>query len=82
LLTDLRRVLEGRSDERWTSAELVQHLRALEDRQWDETFDARILTRLFAPYDVRPKIMRFGDAIVRGYERAELIDAFGRYLAP
>jgi hypothetical protein len=55
---------------------------ASEDGQWDDTFDTRTLARLLVPYDVRPRLMRFGDAVVRGYERADLADAFGRYLAP
>jgi hypothetical protein len=82
LLTDLRRVLGIRPGERWTSAELVQHLQAMEDGPWDDTFEARTLARLLSPYDVRPKLMRFGDAVVRGYERTDFVDAFSRYLAP
>jgi Protein of unknown function (DUF3631) len=49
--------------------------------KWDETFDSRSIARLLAPYEVRPKRMRFGDSVVRGYERSDFLDAFSRYLA-
>ena len=82
LLADLRRVIEGRERERFSSAALVELLQAPDDGRWDETFDARTLARLLVPYDVRPKQMRCGDAVVRGYDREDLVDAFSRYLAP
>jgi hypothetical protein len=82
LLTDLRRVLDERQGERFASADLVRGLQALEDGQWDDTIDARRLAALLVRCEVRPKRMRFGDAIVRGYGRTDFTDAFGRYLAP
>jgi hypothetical protein len=82
LLTDLRRVLDERHGDRFASADLVRGLQMLEDGQWDDTFDARSLARLLVSYEVRPKRMRFGDAVVRGYDRTDFLDAFNRYLAP
>ncbi|MDP9332392.1 MAG: DUF3631 domain-containing protein [Actinomycetota bacterium] len=82
LLNDLRRVLDERNGDRFASADLVRGLQTLEDGQWDEAFDPRSLARLLVPYDVRPKRIRFGDVVVRGYERPYFLDAFSRYLAP
>jgi Protein of unknown function (DUF3631) len=81
LLTDLRRVLDERHGERFASAALVRGLQALDDGEWEETFDSRSLARLLVSYEVRPKRMRFGDVVVRGYERSDFLDAFGRYLS-
>jgi Protein of unknown function (DUF3631) len=44
--------------------------------------DARGLARLLAPYGVRPRTVRDGDATPKGYTRADLEDAFIRYLHP
>jgi Protein of unknown function (DUF3631) len=82
LLTDLRRVLAECHGDRFASADLVRGLQGLDDGQWDDTIDPRSLARLLVPYDVRPKRMRFGDAVVRGYERTDFLDAFSRYLVP
>jgi hypothetical protein len=44
--------------------------------------DARGLAKLLAPYGVRPRTVRSGDATPKGYARADLEDAFIRYLDP
>ncbi len=61
---------------------IVRGLQTLADGQWGETLDPRALARLLVSYDVRPKLMRFSDAIVRLYNREDFVEVFGRYLPP
>jgi hypothetical protein len=64
---------------------LLDYLRSLEGRPWSEASHGRPLTgnhlgRLLKRYEVRPKNMRRGRDVVKGYDRADFNDAFTRYL--
>jgi hypothetical protein len=81
LLADIRHLLDRGNRHRISSNDLVAALRDLEDGSWDDAFDTRTMAKLLRPYEVRPRLLRFGDAVVRGYERRDFDDAFSRYLA-
>lgn len=44
--------------------------------------DGRGLARLLKPYGVKPRAVRLGDAVSKGYRRDQLAEAFERYLPP
>jgi hypothetical protein len=81
LLRDVRAVFDG--DAMPTEA-LLAKLCALEESPWGDLrgkpLDARGLARRLKPYDVRPANVRTGDEVRKGYARADLHDAWARYL--
>ena len=82
LLADLRRVF-GTEPSMSTEA-LIESLCAMDESPWADlrgkSLDARGLSRRLSKYDVKPKLIRSGERVFRGYERAELVDAWTRYL--
>lgn len=89
LLADIRRVLEilVRKDGTIRTERLLEELRALPESRWKrfgprrEEVDALDLARLLRPYGIRPKQIRDGEAVVRGYLVPAFTDAFERYLS-
>jgi Protein of unknown function (DUF3631) len=82
LLLDLRAVF---GDEPSMSSEaIIEALCALDESPWADirgkALDARSLSRRLGKYDVKPKLIRNGERVFRGYERAELMDTWSRYL--
>jgi putative DNA primase/helicase len=87
LLADVRLVFDARREDRLTSKVLISALADLEGRPWAEVsrgrpITDRVLVRLIGRFGVRPRSIRIGDGTPKGYLRAELADAFDRYLAP
>ncbi len=84
LLADLREVFA--EDERLDSKAVLDRLCRLDEAPWDDLFgrrlDARGLAARLRPYGIKPKVIRIGNATPRGYERADFLDAWARYLAP
>jgi hypothetical protein len=79
LLADLRTVF-GDAD-RLPTGLILRRLHDLEESPWDEDkLNPHGLATLLADFDVRPKLLRFPDRPLRGYERAQLADTWGRYL--
>jgi Protein of unknown function (DUF3631) len=82
LLRDVRAVWDG--SEGMATEELLRRLVALEESPWGDLrgkpLDARGLARRLRPYEVRPTTIRVGDATPKGYYRADLHDAWSRYL--
>ncbi len=82
LLRDVRAVF-GNAEALATEA-LLKRLCALDESPWGDLrgkpLDARGLARRLKPYDVRPTTIRDGDATPKGYRRADLHDAWARYL--
>ena len=84
LLTDVREVFEG-ADHLTTTA-LLERLHALEEAPWGEWYGkpltARGLAKLLEPYGIGPVHRRPepGAAKLRGYFRAEFVDAWQRYI--
>jgi putative DNA primase/helicase len=85
LLRDLREIFAGQADPALPTATLVQRLVELEDRPWatlhrGRPMTARDLARLLATFEVRPRTLRFGGRLAKGYSADDLQDAWGRYL--
>jgi hypothetical protein len=63
---------------------VLERLCRLDESPWEDLrgkrLDARALATLLRPYAIKPKVIRLGDATPRGYERADLHDAWRRYL--
>jgi uncharacterized protein DUF3631 len=82
LLRDVRAVWDGR--EGMPTEELLRRLAALEESPWGDLrgkpLDARGLARRLRPFDVRPTNVRVGEEVRKGYLRADLHDAWTRYL--
>jgi hypothetical protein len=85
LLADLRTVFSGR--DAMTTDAVLTALHELEEAPWGELvggkpLNARGLAKRLAGYDVKPKSVRIGAKVVRGYAREDLADAWSRYLPP
>lgn len=82
LLSDLRNVF-GEHDALSTET-ILTALIEIEDAPWAELrgkpLDSRGLSNRLRPYGIKPKTVRIGDRTPKGYERAELWDAWQRYL--
>jgi hypothetical protein len=82
LLADLRDVF-GDSD-RLATATILDALHAIEEAPWADwyghEFNARDLARLLRPYGIKSKNVRLAGAQAKGFERADFLDAWGRYL--
>jgi putative DNA primase/helicase len=85
VLRDIYAILESRGDSRIASANLVDELVKIEERPWPEwgrqkkPLSPRSLATLLSPFGVRPRQIRFGDRVVRGYHRSDFDDAWSRY---
>jgi hypothetical protein len=82
LLTDIHRVIGDA--EKVATVALLEQLNELEDAPWGslhgKPLDARGLARRLVRYGIRPTPMRLGGAVVKGYERSDFADSWGRYL--
>ena len=63
---------------------ILEQMIALEESPWGDLkgkpLDARRLSSFLKPYGVGPKLLRDGEDVFKGYERADLIDPWSRYL--
>jgi putative DNA primase/helicase len=91
LLADIRATFIEHKTDRLTSAALVEHLVALEDRPWAEfgrTQNAITKNRVAAllkPHKISPVTIRIGLSskdTAKGYNRRQFEDAFERHLPP
>lgn len=84
LLTDLRTAF-GDADKLATET-LLQRLTEIEEAPWGDMkgkpLDSRWLACRLREYGVRSRTVRIGVATRRGYERADFLDAWSRYLPP
>ncbi len=83
LLGDIRTVF-GTADRMATDA-ILKALHAMEEAPWADLrgkpLDARGLAVRLRPYGVQSKKLRSGAATFQGYDRADLLDAWTRYLS-
>jgi hypothetical protein len=68
-----------------TTETILKGLHNLEESPWRDMkgrdLDARRLSKILSQYSIKPKTIRFGsDSVSRGYEAADLRDAWLRYL--
>jgi hypothetical protein len=87
LLTDLRRVFEeARSPELLPTSTLLAQLHAMEESPWQDLrgkpLDPARLARRLRHFEIRSVNFRHAGAVMKGYRRADLSDAWARYLAP
>lgn len=82
LLRDLRIVFGA--DDKLSTETIIERLIAIDDAPWGDlrgkALDPRGLSRRLARYEIAPKTVRIGDKTPKGYERADLLDAWNRYL--
>lgn len=84
LLADVYTIFKKRGTETLASSVLVEALIGKADRPWATWRRGNALTqhqlaRLLQPFDIRPKSLRIGERVLRGYEREQFIDAWRRY---
>jgi hypothetical protein len=82
LLLDIRKQFGER--DKIASEELVSLLLADEEAPWGDLagrkLDQRKLAKMLKQFRIRPKQLRFGNEVLRGYEREAFTDAWLRYL--
>jgi hypothetical protein len=86
LLADIRNVLAELHIDRVSTLDLLERLRKREDSPWSEIDHGRQLSsyrlsQLLKPFDVRPRDIRFGERVQKGYLRSDFKDACERYLS-
>jgi hypothetical protein len=85
LLRDIHDYFEGDGNDRVRTADLLNHLHAIEDSPWGDwygkTLSAHGLSRLLKPYRIQTMPVRVDGETVRGYKREQFADAFARALS-
>jgi len=83
LLADMKAVF-GTTHDRMSSEDVLTALIGMEESPWGDlrgkALDARGLARRLAKYEVRPRTVRIGDRVVKGYTTEDLADAWARYV--
>jgi hypothetical protein len=86
LLRDVRDVFTEKGASTLTTRALLEALVAVEDAPWGDLhgkeLNPRRLASLLRPYDVRSANIRVGQSVVKGYAKADFLEAFDRYLTP
>lgn len=86
LLRDLRQIFMDKRADRLTTEDVLTALHEIVESPWSELrgkpLDPRGLARFLGKYDVKSKQVRIGERTLKGYELADLIDPFSRYLPP
>lgn len=87
LLNDIRLVFAEAHVERMFSKALVDALVAMTDRPWPEAHKGKPisetwLARQLRVFGVATRTLRIGDDRAKGYELADMQEAFDRFLPP
>jgi hypothetical protein len=86
LLADVRAVFNKAQADRLPTHTILDKLCAIEESPWGDLrgkpLDARRLAQMMRSYEIRPEARRDGESVYRGYARADLEDAWSRYLDP
>jgi hypothetical protein len=88
LLADLRQIFQAADAEALYTSTILDRLHTLEDAPWADWYgrplSTRELAKLLRPYQVRSKSVREHGtgASLKGYARADLHDAWQRYVVP
>ncbi|MBW1994682.1 MAG: DUF3631 domain-containing protein, partial [Deltaproteobacteria bacterium] len=87
LLGDIKKIFEDHKAAQLFSQTIADDLGDREDRPWSEwgrqqdKITKRQVARLLSRYGIKPKILRIGDTVARGYHLDQFQDAFNRYLS-
>jgi hypothetical protein len=87
LLGDIRAVFETGTEDKISSADLIDKLKEIETSPWADWGKGKGLTpnglsRLLKPFEIRPRNIRTDGKVPKGYLRESFEDAFCRYLIP
>jgi hypothetical protein len=84
LLRDLRTIFDQLGQDKVATDVLLERLTELDESPWGDLrgrdLDARGLARRLNKYGIKPKVIRTPAGVIRGYERADMHDAWSRYL--
>ena len=85
LLADIQQIFKATSAGRTFSKSLVESLCAMTDRPWPEAHKGKPITETWLAHRLRAfgihsLTLRIGDQRAKGYELADFVDAFERYL--
>jgi hypothetical protein len=84
LLADLQRIF-GTADKKATE-QILRALHGMDEAPWGDLrgrpMTDRDLAKLLKPYGTGPKPVKIAGEVSRGYQRADLVDAWRRYLPP
>lgn len=85
LLADILAIFAELGDETIRSVDLVLRLVQREESPWTVSSGGKAITptgvaQLLKPFQIRPRLVRKGEDVFRGYERGQFDDAFARYL--
>jgi hypothetical protein len=85
LLADLQTIFDEASSEHLFTDDILSALVAMELAPWGDirgkALDARSLSRRLNKYSISPRTVRSGDKTAKGYARADLADAWSRYVS-
>jgi putative DNA primase/helicase len=84
-LADIWNLFEERRTDRLPTSDLVNAFNDMDERPWAEWrrgkgMSGSSLSRLLKPFKIRPKDIRFGQSVVKGYTKEVLADAYQRYV--
>ena len=85
LLLDVLLVLEEADMKRMFSRDLVQGLMGFGDLPWGELSRGKTVTegwlaRQLRPYGIKPRTIRIGEKVAKGYVKEDHMEAFRRYI--
>lgn len=88
LLSDLRQYFQAEQTDKVSSNSLAEWLKLQEERPWSvygkagKPITVRQIAGLLKPFGIRSKSVRTREGNSKGYDLAECVDAFSRYLPP
>lgn len=81
LLIDINDILGTTGISKIGSTDLTQRLNDLDTSPWrSERLTAHKLSSMLSSFSIKPKNLRLGTKVLKGYEAADFADAFERYL--
>lgn len=84
LLRDMRKVFRAQRMDKMHTKDILDYLVMMVEAPWGDLrgkpLDSRGLARYMDKYDVKPKDVRIGDKVNKGYSAADLADPWARYL--
>jgi hypothetical protein len=88
LLAAMRTIFTQTGASKLPSSDICDHLGKMEEQPWPELNNGKVITppqlaRLLKPFGIKPRDIRLDSkAGIKGYQRADFVDAWLRYLPP